>query len=102
MNEDKKSNDCGCGCGCGHDHEHDYEPEYITLEFDDDTEIVCEILGAFDVGDKEYIALAPEDKEDEVYFYGYKENGEEFELVEIESDDEFQEVVKVFNQLIDK
>ena len=49
---------------------------------------------------KEYIALAPEDKEDEVYFYGYKENGEEFELVEIESDDEFQEVVKVFNQLM--
>lgn len=99
MSEDKKTNECGCGCGCG-EHEHDYEPEYITLEFEDDETVVCEILGAFDVKGKEYIALAPEESEDEVFLYGYEEQGDEFELKEIESDDEFEEVLKVFNELM--
>ena len=56
------------------------EAEFITLEFEDGTEVEAEIMGIFDVDGKEYIALIPDDDSDDVYLYGYKEvDDEEFE-----------------------
>ncbi len=79
------------------------EAEFITLEFDDGTEVEAEIMGIFDVDGKEYIALIPDDDSDDVYLYGYKEvDDEEFELIDIEDDDEFDKVVKVFEELTDE
>lgn len=76
------------------------EPEYITLEFDDGAEIECEIMGIFDVDGKEYIALIPDDDTDDVYLYGYKEiSDEEFELIDIEDDDEFEKVAEEFDKI---
>ena len=76
------------------------EAEFITLEFEDGTEVEAEIMGIFDVDGKEYIALIPDDDSDDVYLYGYKEvDDEEFELIDIEDDDEFDKVVKVFEEL---
>ena len=76
------------------------EAEFITLEFDDGVEVECEIMGVFDFEGKEYIALIPEDGTDDVYIYGYKEVGEdEFELVDIEDDAEFENVVAEFDRL---
>ena len=67
------------------------EADVITLEFDDGVEVECEIMGVFDYNGKEYIALIPDDDTDDVYLYGYKEVGEEeFELVVIEDDAEFE------------
>ena len=77
------------------------EAEFITLEFDDGVEVECEILGVFDVEGKEYIALIPNDDTDDVYIYGYKEIGEdEFELVDIEDDAEFEKVVAEFDKIM--
>ena len=60
-------------------------------------------MGIFDVDGKEYIALIPDDDSDDVYLYGYKEvDDEEFELIDIEDDDEFDKVVKVFEELTDE
>ncbi|MDO4552631.1 MAG: DUF1292 domain-containing protein [Bacillota bacterium] len=87
------------------DNEKDYEgledeAEYLTLEFDDGQEVECEIMGVFDVDDKEYIALIPDDGSDDVYIYGYKETGEdEFELIDIDDDAEFEKVVKEFEAI---
>ena len=79
------------------------EAEFITLEFEDGTEVEAEIMGIFDVDGKEYIALIPDDDSDDVYLYGYKEvDDEEFELIDIEDDDEFDKVVKVLNELTDE
>ena len=76
------------------------EAEFITLEFEDGTEVEAEIMGIFDVDGKEYIALIPDDDSDDVYLYGYSEvSDEEFELIDIEDDDEFDKVVKVFEEL---
>ena len=73
----------------------------ITLEFDDGAEIECEIMGVFDYNGKEYIALIPDDGSDDVYIYGYKEVGEdEFELVDIEDDAEFEAVVAEFDKIM--
>ena len=76
------------------------DEDFITLEFENGEEVECEIMGVFDVEDKEYIALLPDDGTDDVYLYGYKEiSDEEFELVDIEDDDEFDKVSAVFSEL---
>jgi len=100
MAEKEKCAAGGCneaGCGCGGDD----GAEYLTLEFDDGAEIECEIMGVFDCDGKEYIALIPEDGSDDVYIYGYKEVGEdEFELIDIEDDAEFEKVVAEFDNVV--
>lgn len=58
------------------------EADFITLEFDDGVEVECEIMG--------------------VYIYGYKEVGEdEFELVDIDDDAEFEKVVAEFDKIME-
>ena len=83
--------------------EIDEEADYITLEFDDGTEIEAEIMGVFEVDGKEYIALIPDDDSDDVYLYGYKEvSDEEFELIDIEDDAEFEKVSKEFSKITEE
>lgn len=90
---------CGDDCNCSADDDADF----LTLEFDDGQEVECEIMGVFDYEGKEYIALIPDDDSDDVYIYGYKEVGdEEFELVDIEDDEEFQKVVAEFDKLTEE
>lgn len=52
----------------------------------------------FDALDKEYIALNPLGTED-VYIYGYKEYEEDYELMDITDEEEFQKVVAEFEKL---
>ena len=79
------------------------EKDIITLEFDNGDEVECEIMGVFDFNGKEYIALIPDDGTDDVYIYGYKEVGEdEFELIDIEDDAEFEAVVAEFDSILDE
>ena len=78
------------------------EADFITLEFDDGVEFECEIMGVFEYDGKEYIALIPDDDTDDVYIYGYKEVGEdEFELVDIDDDAEFEKVVAEFDKIME-
>ena len=78
------------------------EADFITLEFDDGVEVECEIMGVFEHAGKEYIALIPDDDSDDVYIYGYKEVGEdEFELVDIDDDAEFEKVVAEFDKIME-
>ena len=74
------------------------EDDIITLEFDDGTEEECGILGVFEALDKEYIALNPLGTED-VFIYGYKEYEEDYELTDIEDEEEFNKVVSEFEKL---
>ncbi len=77
------------------------EADIITLEFEDGEDVECEIMGVFDVEGKEYIALIPLDESDDVYIYGYNEIGEdEFELVDIDDDAEFEKVVAEFDKIV--
>ena len=97
---DEKCTPGGCsdGCCCGTDEDDD--AEIITLEFDDGESVECEVMGVFDFEEKEYIALIPTDGTDDVFIYGYKEiNDEEFELIDIEDDAEFERVVEEFEKM---
>ena len=104
-NEEKKlhEHDENCDCGCDHDHEEEgYET--ITLTLDDDSEMVCIVLGIFECEGNDYIALLPEDEEDgeDVFIYKYKEvNEEEVELDVIGSEEEFEKVSKAYEEIFD-
>ena len=79
------------------------EEDIITLEFDDDTAVDCYVMGTFELNDKEYIALAPEDGTDDVYIYGYKQvNEDEFEIIDIESEEEFDAAAAEFDAIMDE
>ncbi len=79
------------------------EADFITLEFDDGVEVECEIMGVFDYDGKEFIALIPNDDTDDIYIYGYKEVGEdEFELIDIEDDSEFEKIVAEFDKIMEE
>ena len=83
--------------------EMEEDVEIITLEFDEGEEVECEIMGVFAFNGKEYIALIPDDGTDDVYIYGYKEIGEEeFEIVDIEDDAEFEAVAAEFDKIMDE
>lgn len=98
--------DCGCGdgCNCGHDHDHDHMN--VTLTLDDGTDLECEVLCIFPVGEKDYIALVPTEKEDdedgEIFLYQFIEHeNDEIELLNIDNDDEFETVSDTFDELMD-
>ena len=97
MTDKEKCGVCGePSCDCASN-----DADFLTLEFDDGAEVECEIMGVFDLDGKEYIALLPEDGSDDVYIYGYKEVGEdEFELIDIEDDEEFERVVAEFDKVV--
>ncbi len=77
------------------------EPEFITLEFEDGKVMECEIMGIYECNGKEYIALLPDDETDDVFIYGYKEiSDEEFDLIDIEDDAEFEAAAAEFDRLV--
>lgn len=95
------NHECGCGGHCNENEAHDHEEsQIIYLTLDDEQEIACKVLTIFEVEDKEYISLLPENSED-VYIYKYKETEEAPKLEQIESDDEFNKVSQAFYDLCD-
>lgn len=79
------------------------EEEYITLEFDDDSAVDCVVLGVFEANGKEYIALEPQDDTTDVYIYGYKAvSDDEFELIDIEDEDEFDAAAAEFDAIMEE
>ena len=81
--------------------EDDEEPEIITLEFEDNSKVDCEVMGIFDYEDKDYIALIPQDGSDDVYIYGYQEYDDgSFELEDIEDDELFAKVSAEFESIM--
>ena len=90
-------------CNCGEEHDHDFET--IVVNFDGE-ETECIVLGVFPASDNEYIALLPmrgneDDGEPDPILLKYIQNddSEEFELLEIENDDEYEAAVEVFCEL---
>ncbi len=74
---------------------------YINIEFENGESAKCEVLCTFAVEETEYIALLPEDGE-EVYLYRYLETEEGMSFENIESDEEYEKVVEVFEQILDE
>lgn len=81
----------------------------VDLELEEGT-VTCSVVTIFSVGEKDYIALLPLDKNNDntdgsVWIYGYSENpedpNEEPELRYIESDEEYEQASDAFDEYLD-
>ncbi len=75
------------------------QKDTIVLNFEDNEEVECDVLGVFDVDGKEYIALLPLDEGEDVYVFRYVTENDDVKLENIESDDEFNTVLSTFNEI---
>ena len=79
----------------------------VTLTLDDDSTVECAIVGIFDAGDKEYIALLPLDEngqneDGEVYLYRYTKDAAGNPILDnIETDEEYEIASDAFDELLD-
>lgn len=87
-------------------HNTDDTDILVTLELDDGTQTECEILTIFTVGERDYIALLPQDErgeEGEVYIYRYAEDADGSpSLDNISDDEEYEAVSDRFDELLDE
>lgn len=81
----------------------------VTLDLDDGSQVECEILTIFSVGEQDYIALLPlDDKgepndDGEVFIYRYSEDADgNPSLDNIQDDDEYEAVSDRFDELLDE
>lgn len=90
---------------CNHEGnccDHDHNEEFMTLLLEDDKELKCSVLEIFEVEGHEYIALLPIEQ-DEVLVYRYIEHDDDnFELSNIESDDEFEKIQNAFLEMFNE
>lgn len=71
----------------------------IPILDEDGKEVDCEVLAIFPVEERQYIVLAPEGRE-ETWIYRFEPVGEEeFNLVDIEDDSEFEKAAEAFDAL---
>lgn len=87
---------------------------YLDEEMEDtitlllgDTQVECGIVASFPLNEKDYVALLPLTAveglaEDEILLYAYTKNGDEFNLIEILDDDEFDQAADAFDELLDE
>ncbi len=78
----------------------------VTLDLDDDVSVECRILTIFSAGERDYIALIPQDEngqdnaDGEIYLYRYAEDADgNPSLDNIESDEEYELVSAAFGDL---
>lgn len=81
----------------------------VTLDMDDGSQVECEILTIFDMGEQDYIVLLPldsqgnENQEGIIYIYRYFEDKEGNPSLEnIISDEEYEAVEERFEQLLEE
>ncbi len=75
----------------------------VTVSMDDGTDVTCEILTIFDVGEQDYIALLPIGEEDTVYIYRYFEDEDGNPTLDnIQTDEEYEAVEERFDELLDE
>ena len=79
----------------------------MTLYLDDGTEMVCDVVGVFDDGERDYIALFPENGDDDtdIFIYRFIMEDDDFDnikLENIESDEEFDSAAAAFEAYMEQ
>ena len=77
----------------------DMASDMITLDFEDGT-VKCEVQGTFELNGITYIALIDAGDTDDVYIYRYKEYKDEFELIDVTDESEFEAVGAEYNRIM--
>lgn len=79
----------------------------MTLYLDNGTEMVCDVVGIFDNGERDYIALFPENGDDDtdIFIYRFIMEDNDFDnikLENIESDEEFDSAATAFEAYMEQ
>jgi uncharacterized protein YrzB (UPF0473 family) len=79
----------------------------VTLDLDDGTELLCDIVAVFPCGNRDYMALIPADADDDadVFLYRYEgdlDDEDSLKLIDIEDDDEFEAASDAFDEYLDE
>ncbi len=88
--------------------DEEFEEPTVSMTLEDGTELECDVIAIFPVDDKDYIALLPNKPvegfdENEVFLYRYAElEGDDIELTQIESEEEYEAVADAFDELLDE
>lgn len=87
-------------------NQEELEQDTVTLTLEDGSELVCNVLAIFPYNQKEYIALLPQnaDENEEIFLYQFVQKGEgenDIDLLNIEDDDEFDAVSDAFDEFLD-
>ena len=85
--------------------ELDFELERITLEFEDGSSEECMVSALYEIEGKKYLSvvIGADDHTDfetaelEAYIYLYEDTGSGAELVDIESDEEFNRIADIIH-----
>ncbi|MBR1597850.1 MAG: DUF1292 domain-containing protein [Lachnospiraceae bacterium] len=85
----------------------EYTEDTITLLLDGGKEVECDILAIFPIREQFYVALMPQTpiegyEEGEYFLYRYSSDGENVELSDIESDEEWEAAEDKFEELLDE
>ena len=74
----------------------------VTLNFSDGYEVDCFVVGVFDCEGSDYMALAPDDGDDHIYIYEYKQvDNDNFTLSEIKDQELWKKVAEEFSGIFD-
>lgn len=75
----------------------------ITVDTQDGGKVECSVLTTFEARSREYIALMPHDNSNQIQLFRYSvlESEDGINLESIPSDMEFEEVLKVFESLVE-
>lgn len=91
------------------DNTEDDNDIMVTLDLDDGSQVECEILTIFAVGDQDYIALLPlaengePNQDGEVFIYRYDEDKDgNPSLDNITDDEEYEAVADRFDEWLDE
>lgn len=79
--------------------------EQLTVDIDTEGgTVTCTVISVFDVEDKNYIALFPQNVNPEnIYLFKYNEISEEnVEILNIEDEDEYAKALEKFDSLMEK
>lgn len=86
----------------------EFDEPKVSMTLEDGTELECDVIAIFPVGDREYIALLPDKvipgyEENEVFLYRYKElAGDDVELTPIDNEEEYEAAADAFDELLDE
>ncbi len=82
----------------------DYSEITVDLDLDDGRTVTCDTITVLEVDGKNYIALAPRDSEEEIWFYGLSgdlDDDNDPELIYIDDDDTYDAVMDAFDEYLD-
>ena len=86
-------------------NEEEFEEEFdqVTLTLEDGSEMTCDVIAIFPCGDRDYIALLPEnDPDGDFLLYRFIDNGDgNYDLDDIGDDEEFEAASDAFDELMD-